>query len=95
MKDIKKIFSFEDSLANVAAYVALGFDGKVDDVASDIFYVEADLTDYDWLATLGLLENCQKENLQPTLQHKGVHINWEDAIKYADLKASEELVDRA
>jgi hypothetical protein len=91
MKEIKKIFSFEDSLANVAAYEALGFDVTVDDAANGIFYVEVDLTDYDWLNALALLEDCQREGLQPILQHNGNFIDWEDAHKYADLKAFEEL----
>lgn len=91
MKEIKKIFAFEDSLANVAAYEALGFDVTVDDAVNGIFCVEVDLTDYDWLSALALLEDCERGNLQPTLQHKEDYIDWEEAIGYADLKASEEL----
>lgn len=91
MEEIKKIFAFEDSLANVAAYEALGFTVTVDDAANGIFYVEADSTDYDWLNAMAVLEDCQRENLQPTLQHNQNYIDWEDAHKYADLKAFEEL----
>ena len=93
MEEIKKIFSFEDSLANVAAYEALGFDVTVDDAANRIYYAEADLTDYDWLAVLALLEDCQREGLQPTLQHNGNFIDWEEAIAYADRKAAEEHIN--
>ena len=91
MKEIKKIFAFEDSLANVAAYEALGFDVTVDDAANGIFYVEVDLTDWDWLNAMAVLADCRREDLQPTLQHNQNYIDWEDAHKYADLKASEEL----
>ena len=93
MKENKKIFAFEDSLANVAAYEALGFNVTIDDAANGIYYVEADSTDYDWLNALAVLEDCQRENLQPTLMHNGIFIDWEDAHKYADLKAFEELSD--
>jgi hypothetical protein len=52
------------------------------------------LTDCDWLAVLALLEDCQRENLQPILQHNDDLIDLEKAIVYADLKASEELIDK-
>lgn len=93
MEEIKKIFAFEDSLANVAAYEALGFTVTVDDAANGIFYVEADMTDYDWLAVLGLLEDCQREGLQPSIEYKGDIIDWEDAIIFADEKAAEEHIN--
>lgn len=91
MKEIKKIFCFEESLANVAAYEALGFDVTVDDAINGVFYVEVDLTDYDWLNALAILEDCKRNNLQPFLQHNGAYIDWQDAYNYADLKACEEL----
>lgn len=91
MKEIKTIFAFVDSLADVAVYEALGFDITFDDAANGIFYVECNLTDFDWLNVLAVLEDCQSEDLQPTLQHKGDYIDLEEAIVYADLKASEEL----
>lgn len=91
MKDTKKIFAFEDSLANVAAYEALGFDVTVDDAANGIFYAEVDLTDWDWLNAMAVLEDCRREDLQPTLMHNGIFIDWEEAYKYADLKAFKEL----
>jgi len=94
MKDLKTILSFEDNLANVAAYEALGFDITVDDAVNGIFCVESNLTDCDWLAVLALLEDCQRENLQPILQHNDDLIDLEKAIVYADLKASEELIDK-
>tara|TARA_R110000822_G_C15324121_1_gene493998 strand:+ start:2463 stop:2750 length:288 start_codon:yes stop_codon:yes gene_type:complete len=94
MKDTKKIFAFEDSLANVAAYEALGFNITVDDAANGIYYVEADLTDYDWLAVLAVLEDCEREGLQPAIQYEGRFIDWEDAIAFADRKACEEHIDR-
>ena len=93
MKDMKKIFAFEDSVANVAAYQALGFDVMVDDAANGIHYVETDLTDYDWLAALALLEDCQREGLQPAIQHDGKIIDWEDAIEFADKMAAAEPFD--
>jgi hypothetical protein len=93
MKENKKIFAFEDSLANAAAYEALGFDVVVDDAANGIYYAEADLTDYDWLAVLGLLEDCEREGLEALLQYGEELIDWEDAIAYADKKAAEEHIN--
>jgi hypothetical protein len=93
MKENKKIFAFEDSLANVAAYEALGFDVTVDDAANGIYYAEADLTDYDWLAVLGLLEDCERGGLEAILQYREELIDWEDAIAYADKKAAEEHIN--
>jgi hypothetical protein len=91
MKENKKIFAFEDSLANVAAYEALGFDVGVDDAANGIYYAEADLTDYDWLAVLGLLEDCERGGLEAILQYGEELIDWEEAIAFADAEAAEEL----
>jgi len=88
---MKKIFTFEDSISNVAAYEALGFNVIMDDAANGIYYVEADLTDYDWLAALALLEDCEREGLQPAIQYDGGFIDWEDAIAFADKKANTEL----
>jgi hypothetical protein len=93
MKENKKIFAFEDSLANVAAYEALGFDVVVDDAANGIYYAEADLSDYDWLAVLGLLEDCERGGLEAILQYGEELIDWEDAIAYADKKAAEEHIN--
>jgi hypothetical protein len=93
MKETKKIFAFEDSIASVAAYEALGFDVTVDDVANGVYYAEADLTDYDWLAVLGLLEDCERGGLEAILQYGEELIDWEDAIAYADKKAAEEHIN--
>jgi hypothetical protein len=93
MKENKKIFAFEDSLASAAAYEALGFDVVVDDAANGIYYAEADLTDYDWLAVLGLLEDCERGGLEAILQYGEELIDWEDAIAYADKKAAEEHIN--
>ena len=90
---MKKIFSIGTSLASVAAYEALGFDVVVDDVANGIYYAEADLTDYDWLAVLGLLEDCEREGLQPVLQYGEELIDGEEAIAYADKRAAEEHIN--
>lgn len=93
MKENKKIFAFEDSLANAAAYEALGFDVVVDDAANGIYYAEADLADYDWLAVLALLEDCERGGLEAILQYGEELIDWEDAIAYADKKAAEEHIN--
>ena len=90
---MKKIFAFEDHIASVAAYEALGFDVTMDDAANGIYHVEADLTDYDWLAALALLEDCEREGLQPAIQYDGGFIDWEDAIAFADKKADAEPFD--
>ena len=88
----KKIFAFEDNHINLSNYEKMKFSISVDDAANRIFYVEADLTDYAWMAGLSLLEDCKRFNLQPILQFGEELINWEDAIAYADgMAAAEEL----
>jgi hypothetical protein len=69
------------------------FSISVDDAANRIFYVEADLTNYDWMAVLSLLEDCERFNLQPLLQYGEELIDWEDAIAYADKEAAEEHIN--
>jgi len=87
----KKIFAFTDALEDVIAFEKLGFKSEIDDAINRVFYVEADLTDYDWLAVLGLLEDCEREGLEAILQYGEELIDWEEAIAYADAKAAEEL----
>jgi len=86
----KKIFAFQDQFANLAAYEKLGFNIQIDDAANGIYYVEVNLNNYDWLAVLSLLEDCERFNLQPILQFGDDFIN-EGAIAYADRMAAEEL----
>lgn len=87
----KKIFAFEDNHINLSNYEKMKFSISVDDAANRIFYVEADLTDCDWMAVLSLLEDCKRFNLHPILQFGEELINWEDAIAYADEKAANEV----
>ena len=87
----KKIFAFEDDITNLSNYEKMKFSISVDDAANRIFYVEADLTDYDWMAVLSLLEDCKRFNLQPILQFGEELIDGEEAIAYADEMAAEEL----
>ena len=87
----KKIFAFEDSHINLSNYAKMKFSISVDDAANQIFYVEADLTDYDWMAVLSILEDCKRFNLHPILQFGEKLIDGEDAIAYADEMAAEEL----
>jgi hypothetical protein len=88
----KKIFAFEDNHINLSNYEKMKFSISVDDAANRIFYVEADLTDYDWMAVLSLLEDCKRFNLQPILQFGEELIDGEEAIAYADeMAAAEEL----
>jgi len=89
----KKIFTFTDALEDVIAFEKLGFKSEIDDAINRVFYVEADLTDYDWLAVLGLLEDCEREGLEAILQYGEELIDWEDAIAYADKKAAEEHIN--
>jgi hypothetical protein len=89
----KIIFAFEDSIANLSAYEKLKFSISIDDAINKIYYVEANLTNYDWMAVLALLEDCKWANLQPILQFGEELINWEDAIAYADEKAANELTE--
>ena len=89
----KKIFAFTDALEDVIAFEKLGFKSEIDDAINRVFYVEADLTDYDWLAVLGLLEDCEREGLEAILQDGAELIDWEEAIAYADKKAAEEHIN--
>lgn len=89
----KKIFSFEDNHINLSNYAKMKFSISVDDAANQIFYVEADLTDYDWMAVLSILEDCKRFNLQPILQYGEELIDGEDAIAYADKRAAEEHIN--
>ena len=88
----KKIFAFEDNLSNLSSYQKMNFSISIDDAINQIFYVEADLTDYGWMSVLGLLEDCKSFNLQPILQYGELFIPFEEAIAYADeMAAAEEL----
>ena len=89
----KKIFAFEDDITNLSNYERMKFSISVDDAANRIFYVEADLTDYDWMAVLSLLEDCKRFNLQPILQFGEELIDGEEAIAYADKRAAEEHIN--
>ena len=89
----KKIFAFTDALEDVIAFEKLGFKSEIDDAINRVFYVEADLTDYDWLAVLGLLEDCEREGLEAILQYGEELIDWEEASAYADKKAAEEHIN--
>ena len=89
----KKIFAFTDALEDVIAFEKLGFKSEIDEAINRVFYVEADLTDYDWLAVLGLLEDCEREGLEAILQYGEELIDWEEAIAYADKKAAEEHIN--
>jgi hypothetical protein len=88
----KKIFALEDNLSNLSSYQKINFSISIDDAANQIFYVEADLTDYGWMSVLGLLEDCKSFNLQPILKYGEEFIPFEEAIAYADeMAAAEEL----
>ena len=89
----KKIFAFEDNHINLSNYLKMKFSITVDDAANGIYYVEADLTDYDWMAVLSILEDCKQFNLHPILQFGEELISWEDAIAYADKRAAEEHIN--
>ena len=86
----KKIFAFEDSFANLAAYEKLNFTVEIDDAVNSIFYVEADLSDYGWLSTLAVLEDCQRFDLEPSFQFGDKMMTIQEAIEFANIKATEE-----
>jgi hypothetical protein len=87
----KKLYAFEDSIANLLNYQKMKFSISIDDVVNQIYYAEADMTDCDWMAVLALLEDCKHFNLQPILQFGEEIIIGEDAIAYADEMAAAEL----
>jgi hypothetical protein len=86
----KKIFAFEDQISAIAAYEKLNFTVEIDDAANGIFYVEADLSDYGWLSTLAVLEDCQRFDLEPSFQFGDKMMTIQEAIEFADEQAAEE-----
>ena len=86
----KKIFAFEDQISAIAAYRKLNFTVEVDDQANGIFYVEADLTQYGWLSTLAVLEDCERFELKPSFQFGDKMMTLQEAIKFADEQAAKE-----
>lgn len=90
MEGKKILFAFIDSIETLLAFQKLNFTYQIDDAINKVYYVEADLTDYDWMAVLSLLEDCKQFDLEVTLQFGEELIDWEDAIDFADRKAFEE-----
>lgn len=60
----KKLFAFVDANFKVLSkYEELGFKIEIDDPANDIYYVELDLSNYDMLNILVMLNECDENNL--------------------------------
>jgi hypothetical protein len=79
----KLLFSFIDS-NEIDVYELLGFKIEVDDALNQIFSAELDLSDYDLLALLAVLEDCEREGIYPNLEINDNIYNFEEAIKIAD-----------
>lgn len=83
----KLLFNFIDS-DQIAAYELLGFKIEVDDALNDIFSAELDMSDYDLLALLAVLEDCEREEIYPNLEINDNLYIFEEAIKIVDELAS-------
>ncbi len=71
-------------------YEKLGFEVIVDDSVNDIMAAESDLTNYDWMAVLSVLEDAARYGLHPMLSYNGKEYSNEEAMRLADEKASED-----
>ena len=69
----KLLFAFEDADFKVLDnYKRLGFKIEIDDAVNNIYYVEADLTNYDMLALQVMLDECELYNLHVGINLDGV-----------------------
>lgn len=69
-------------------YEKLGFKVTMDDYVNDILYAESDLTNYDWMAVLSVLEDAARYGLHPMLSYNGKEYSSEEAMRLADEKAA-------
>ena len=74
-------------------YEKLGFTVVMDDPANDILSAELDLTKYDWLSVLSILEDAAYYNLHPMLSYNGKQYSNKEAMQLADEKAAGDTYD--
>lgn len=83
-----KLLDFVSDLKDVEKYEHLGFTIEVDDPANREFSAELDLAGYDALALLAVLEDCEREGLEPMLIYKDSQYPFAQALKMADKLAA-------
>jgi hypothetical protein len=86
----KIIFAFVGQAPSLEAYKKLNFTTRTIDPICGLYSVEADLTDYGWMSVLGVLEECGKVGKQPGLRFGDKLMDFAEAIKFANIKATEE-----
>ena len=65
----KLMFAFVDANYKVLSeYQKLGFNIEIDDAFNNIYYVEMDLSNYDMLNILAVLDDCIQNNLGIAIQ---------------------------
>jgi hypothetical protein len=85
----KLIYSYEDELQNVEEFKKLGFKCELDD---NSFYCSIDLSEFDLLNVLSIVEDCISLNLKPIVEidNKTYFIN-EDYNEIEDLISKDPL----
>lgn len=86
----KKLFDFFDRTDTKERlnYQKLGFQIEIDDIVNDGISAEIDLTQYDWMAVLTVLEDAKRSGLHPMLEYNGKVYSNEEALELADQKAA-------
>jgi adenylate cyclase class IV len=86
----KKLFDFFDRTDTKERlnYQKLGFQIGIDDIVNDGLFAEIDLTQYDWMAVLTVLEDAKRSGLHPMLEYNGKVYSNEEALELADQKAA-------
>lgn len=65
----KLMFAFVDAdYKTLWMFEQLGFTVEIDDAVNNIYYVEMDLSNYDMLNILAVLDDCIQNNLDVTVQ---------------------------
>ena len=78
-----------DNRQAIEAYRMLGFKVEIDDPANDQYSAEMDFQGYDWMAVLSVLEDCEREGIEPFMSWNGNEYPFPEAMKLADEKAAE------
>ena len=87
----KLLFTFIDLTdADVAAYNSLGFEIEVDDAANGVLYAELNLTDYDLMNVLSVMEDCKSKGLSPMMELNDELFDFEEGYNHIDQIASED-----
>ncbi len=87
----KLLFTFIDLTSkDVAVYDSLGFEIEVDDAANGVLYAELDLSDFDLMNVLSVMEDCKSEGLFPQLELNDKLFDFEEGYEHIDQIASED-----